>query len=114
MAKFEDVKTLDIPVPEIDFKDIEEMKEKIQADEQVVTEEEESEFMEVALDEEEFSRGVKKGSYFAGIVSALMTVGVPAELAIDVLINEETIAFNKTLSDKKSKEEIIEEELNKM
>ena len=113
MAKFEDVKTVDIPVPEIDFKDIEEMKEKIQADEQVVTEEE-SEFMEVSLDEEEFSRGVKKGSYFAGIVSALMTVGVPAELAIDVLINEETIAFNKTLTDKKSKEEIIEEELNKM
>ena len=113
MAKFEDVKTVDIPVPEIDFKDIEEMKEKIHADEQVVTEEE-SEFMEVALDEDEFARGVKKGSYFAGIVSALMTVGVPAELAIDVLINEETIAFNKTLSDKKSKDEIIEEELNKM
>lgn len=112
MAKFEDIKTVDIPVPEIDFKDIEEMKEKIQADEQVVTEE--GEFMEVPLDEEEFSRGVKKGSYFAGIVSALMTIGVPAELAIDVLINEETIAFNKTLTDKKSKEEIIEEELNKM
>lgn len=106
-----DMNMAEIETPNIDFKDIEEMKK---VEQEMKLAEEAEETVDFDLDEEEFNRGLKKGSYFAGILASMLTIGIPAELAVDVLINEETIAFNKNAMKKVEKENIIEEEINRM
>lgn len=106
-----DMNIAEIETPNIDFKDIEEMKK---VEQEMKLAEESEETVDFDLDEEEFNRGLKKGSYFAGILASMLTIGIPAELAVDVLINEETIAFNKNAIKKVEKDNIIEEEINRM
>lgn len=108
----EHVKIPKIDTPELNFNDIEEMK-KVEH-EQLMIEEEELEEVKFDLDQEEFDKGLKKGSYFAGILASMLTIGIPAELAVDVLINEETISFNKSVRMKIDKDNIIDEEMNRM
>lgn len=112
MSKKVDIITPKIDTPELNFNDIEEMK-KVEH-EQLMIDEEEFEEVKFDLDQDEFDKGLKKGSYFAGILASMLTIGVPAELAVDVLINEETIAFNKSVRSKIDKENIIDEEMNRM
>lgn len=90
----------------ISFENIELPEIKVEPDK-----EEAEEVVSVELEEEEFTRGIKAGSYYAGFLASLMTVGVPCELAVDVLINRETIEHNLKMSNSDKRESIIEEEI---
>ena len=66
---------------------------------------------EVAFDEEEYDKGVKLGSFLAGMLAPILAIGIPHELAVDLVGNERTIAYNKDVIAFKNKSDIINEEI---
>ena len=46
------------------------------------------------IDEDEFMRGVKTGSYMAGIFASLVSAGVPDTVAGEIAMNERGIEHN--------------------
>ena len=96
---------IEIDLPELERKDplIDEFEEEL----------EEAQIY-VELNEDTLAKGVECGSYYAGFLASLLQVGVPAELAVDVLINHETIEHNLKMKKSDDKESIIEKALNGM
>lgn len=88
--------------------------ESIKATYPVVPEEEAEEVedgFDVEFDDDEYTRGIKLGSYIAGIIAPILAIGIPVELAADMVINERTIAYNMEALKAKEKEEVLREEL---
>jgi hypothetical protein len=45
-------------------------------------------------DVEEFNRGIKETSYLAGMITAMLNVGVSESFVLDYLLSKDTIAHN--------------------
>lgn len=45
-------------------------------------------------DQDEFTKGIKNGSYVAGLITALKNTGLTFEQCMDYVLNEQTIKFN--------------------
>lgn len=81
----------------------------------------EEDSLELMVDETEFLRGIKTGSYMAGIFASLISAGVPEAVAGEIAMNERGIEHNyavmkyeKTESKKNVAKELIEQHLGEL